>query len=137
MDPASRLTGWRELGENVSDIYEQMSVAHPVFIFSDAYQVSSELAFYVKGRPITYCINLGRRMNQYDFWPGFNDLLHYDAIFVRTDDSGIPEKVKAAFGKVEKKVFTAYTKRRTKIRDYSIFLCYDFKGLREEKPEAY
>ncbi len=137
MDPASRLTGWRELGEEVSNIYEQMSVVHPVFIFSDAYQVSSELAFYVKGRPITYCVNLGRRMNQYDFWPGFNDLLHYDAIFVRTGDSGIPEKVKAAFGKVEKKVFTAYTKRRTKIRDYSIFLCYDFKGLREERPEAY
>jgi 4-amino-4-deoxy-L-arabinose transferase-like glycosyltransferase/membrane-associated phospholipid phosphatase len=137
MDPASRLTGWRELGEEVSNIYKQMAVVHPVFIFSDAYQVSSELAFYVKGRPVTYCVNLGRRMNQYDIWPGFNNLFHYDAIFVRTGDSEIPEKLKAAFGKVEKKVFSAYTKRRTKIRDYSIFLCYDFKGLRKEKPEAY
>jgi 4-amino-4-deoxy-L-arabinose transferase-like glycosyltransferase/membrane-associated phospholipid phosphatase len=137
MDPASRLTGWRELGGEVSIIYLQMLSAHPVFIFSDAYQVSSELAFYVKGHPVTYCINLGRRMNQYDFWPGFNSLLHYNAIFVRTGDSSIPEKVAAAFSKVEKKVFTAYTKRHTKVRDYSIFLCHDFKGLREGRPEAY
>ena len=77
-------------GEEVSTIYEQMSSRRPVFIFSDKYQVSSELAFYVKGHPVTYCINLGRRMNQYDFWPGFDNLLHYDAIFVRTGDGRIP-----------------------------------------------
>jgi membrane-associated phospholipid phosphatase len=137
IDPASRLIGWRELGGEVSTIYEQMLSAHPVFIFSDSYQVSSELAFYVKGHPVTYCINLGRRMNQYDFWPAFEKLIHYNAIFVETGDTGIPGRIKDAFGKVEKKVFTAYTKRRIKIRDYSIFLCYDFKGLKEEKPETY
>jgi 4-amino-4-deoxy-L-arabinose transferase-like glycosyltransferase len=137
LDPASRLIGWRELGEEASIIYEQMSLSHPAFIFSDSYQVSSELAFYVKGHPVTYCIDLGRRMNQYDFWSGFENLVHYDAIFVETGDNRIPGKIKDAFGKVEKKVFTAYTKRRGKIRDYSIFLCYDFKGLKEEKPETY
>ena len=137
MDPALRLGGWRALGENVSAIYQEMSMTHPVFIFSDKYQVSSELAFYVKGRPTTYCINLDRRMNQYDLWPGFNNLVHDNAIFVRTDDSPVPERVSAAFCKVEKKVFTAYTKKHTKIREYSIFLCYDFRGLKEEKPEAF
>jgi 4-amino-4-deoxy-L-arabinose transferase-like glycosyltransferase/membrane-associated phospholipid phosphatase len=137
MDPASRLIGWRELGGEVSTIYEQMLSAHPVFIFSDSYQVSSELAFYVKGHPVTYCINLGRRMNQYDFWPAFEKLIHYNAIFVETGDNGVPGRIKDAFGNVEKKVFTAYTKRRIKIREYSIFLCYDFKGLKEQKPETY
>ncbi|MBM4129068.1 MAG: phosphatase PAP2 family protein, partial [Nitrospira sp.] len=81
-DPTSRLRGWKELGAEVTKIYEEMSAAGPVFIFSDRYQVSSEVAFYVKGHPITYCINLGRRMNQYDLWPGFNNLLHHNAIFV-------------------------------------------------------
>ena len=54
-----------------------------------------------------------------------------------TGNVTVPEKVAAAFQKVEKKVFTAYTKKHAKIRDYSIFLCYDFKGLDQEKPGTY
>ena len=61
--------------------------------------------------------------------PGF--LIHYDAIFVRTGDKVVPDIVAEAFEKVEKKVITAYTKKHVKIRDYTLFLCYDFKGLRE------
>jgi undecaprenyl-diphosphatase len=138
IDPTSRLKGWEDLGREVTAVYEQMSLKKkPVFLFSDRYQVSSELAFYVKGHPVTYCVNLDRRMNQYDLWPGFNDLLHYDAIFVRTGNGKVSGKIAAAFRKVEKKAFTAYTKNRAEIRDYSIFLCYDFRGLKEEKPESY
>ncbi len=136
-DPTSRLCGWKDLGVEVSKIHKQMSVKRPVFIFSDRYQVSSELAFYAKGHPVTYCINLGRRMNQYDLWPGFSKMLHYDAIFVSLGDNTIPDKVASAFTRVEKRTFKAYTKKQVKIRDYSIFLCYDFKGLKEEKPENY
>ena len=136
VDPTSRLRGWKELGEEVTKIYDKISVKRPVFIFSDRYQVSSELAFYVKGHPVTYCIVHKRRMNQYDLWPGFQNLLHYDAIFVRIGDTRLPKKVEEAFEKIEKRLFTAYTSDK-KIRDYSIFLCYDFKGMREEKPGSY
>lgn len=134
LDPSARLRGWKELGAEVTKIHEQMSSSHPVFIFSDRYQIASELAFYVRGNPVTYCVNLNRRMNQYDLWPGFSNLLGYDAIFVRQDDAGLPEKIASAFSRVEKKVFTAYTKQRVKIRDYSLYLCYDFKGLQKENP---
>ncbi len=137
LDPTSRVRGWKDLGAEVTKIYEQMSVTRPVFMFSDKYQVSSELAFYVKGHPVTYCINLDRRMNQYDLWPGFNNLLKYDAIFVQIGDNTLPEKVAAAFKKVEKRVFKAYTNKQIEIRDYSIFLCYDFKGFKKEKLENY
>lgn len=137
LDPTMRLQGWEVLGKEVTSIYKRMSSKKPAFIFSDRYQISSELAFYVKGHPVTYCINLGRRMNQYDLWPGFNNLLGYDAIFVRMGDVKIPKRVEDAFTKVEKRVFTAYTKKDIKIRDYSIFLCYDFKGLKEKIPETY
>ncbi len=136
-DPTGRLRGWKDLGVEVTRIYEDMSREVPVFIFSDRYQISSELAFYVKGHPITYCVNLGRRMNQYDFWPGFNTMLHHNAIFVRIGDSQLPEKVANAFEKVEKKVITAYAEKNKKIRDYSLFLCYDFKGIKEEKIRSY
>jgi undecaprenyl-diphosphatase len=114
-----------------------MSVNRPVFIFSDRYQVSSQLAFYVRGHPVTYCINSGRRMNQYDLWPSFQSLTHYDAIFVRTGDVAVPDRVGAAFQQVEKKVFTAYTRRHAKITDFSIFVCHGFKGLDLEKPGKY
>jgi undecaprenyl-diphosphatase len=138
MDPTNRIRGWKELGAEVTKIYEGMSAIRPTFIFSDGYQMSSELAFYVKGHPVTYCINLGRRMNQYDLWPGFNNLLHYDAIFVRIGDAVLPDQIAHAFEKVEKRVFTVYTKEKSrKIRDYSLFLCYDFKGIKEEKPGSY
>jgi undecaprenyl-diphosphatase len=137
LNPAARLTGWKELGSEVSAWHERMSLDRPVFIFSDRYQVSSQLAFYVKGQPITYCINIDRRMNQYDLWPSFDSRIHHHAIFVRTGDVSIPEKVSAAFERVEKKVFTAYTNNHAKIRDYSIFLCYDFKGLDLEKPKTF
>ena len=137
LDPASRLKGWEDLGKEVTAVYDQMSLKKPVFLFSDRYQISSELAFYVKGHPVTYCVNLGRRMNQYDLWPGFNDLLHYDAIFVRAGDGRVPVKIADAFRKVEKKAFTAYTKNHAGIRNYSIFLCYDFKGLEQVTPGSY
>jgi len=63
INPLTRLMGWKELGEEVSRVYDGMPSTAPVFIFSNSYQVSSEMAFYVKGNPFTYCINLGRRMN--------------------------------------------------------------------------
>ena len=135
-DPTSRLRGWKELGSEVTKIYEKMSEERPVFLFSERYQVSSELAFYVKGHPTTYCINLDRRMNQYDLWPGFSELLYHNAIFVTIDDIVIPQRVAGAFEKVEKRLFTVYEKDK-KVRDYSIFLCYDFKGMNEEKPGTY
>jgi undecaprenyl-diphosphatase len=137
MDPSARLRGWKELGSEVTKIYEEMSRSRPVFIFSDSYQVSSELAFYVKGNPITYCVNLGRRMNQYDLWPGFHHLIHHDAVFVRIGDRNMPHIIASAFDKVEKRVFKAYTKRQAVLKEYSIFLCYDFKGLKEKKTETY
>jgi membrane-associated phospholipid phosphatase len=136
-DPSARLDGWRELGEEVSEVYGQMSMNRPVFIFSDRYQISSQLAFYVKGQPVTYCANIKRRMNQYDLWPGFGDLLHYDAIFVRSGNARLPKNIASAFQKVEKKVFTAYTKRHVKIRDYTIFVCYDFKGMKERTQDKF
>ncbi|MGB9715737.1 MAG: glycosyltransferase family 39 protein [Thermodesulfovibrionales bacterium] len=135
-DPTSRLKGWKELGKEVTEIYNMMSKKRHVFIFSDSYQVSSELAFYVKGQPTTYCIVYKRRMNQYDLWPGFQNLLHYDAIFVRIGDKGLPKKVEESFNKFEKQLFTAFSDGK-KIRDYSIFMCYDFKGMKEETPRSY
>jgi hypothetical protein len=48
----------------------------------------------------------------------------------------LPKEIGDSFERIEKRLFTAYTNDK-KIREYSIFLCYDFKGMRGEKPGSY
>ncbi|MEN3028509.1 MAG: glycosyltransferase family 39 protein [Aquificaceae bacterium] len=62
-DPTKIGIGWSQLGLVVSQMRKGEEK-----IVTPHYQISAELAFYVKGNPRTYCINLGRRMNQYDLW---------------------------------------------------------------------
>jgi undecaprenyl-diphosphatase len=145
-DPTIRFfMGWKELGKVVSQIYSEMSGTGPVFIISDSYQISSELSFYMKGNPVTYCINIGRRMNQYDLWPGFENFKRYNAILVRKNEEDIPEDLFEAatrrsldgvFDRCEIKVITLFT-RQKKSKKFSIFKCYDFKGMKVKPAEFY
>jgi len=127
LDPSSRLRGWEELGKRISQITEEMKHKGPFFIVSDKYQVSSEIAFYTKGNPVTYCVNLGRRMNQYDLWPGFHDFVHYNAIFVTIGNSEMDLRFRDRFSLCLKENL------KTEVREYSIFRCFDFKGMEKEK----
>jgi len=136
IDPSARIRGWKELGAEVSRLSDELSKKGLFFIFSDRYQVSSELAFYVKGHPVTYCVNLGRRMNQYDLWPGIDNLIHLNAIFVTIGNARMPEAFITGFDRCEKNVFDVYT-RGQKLRDYSIFTCYDFKGMPQKGIMSY
>lgn len=138
LDPSTRLKGWKELGTEVSRLNGAISDKGQVFVFSDSYQVSSELAFYVKGHPKTYCINLGRRMNQYDLWPDMNsDAMKIrqgnggpiNAVFVRTGNADMPKEVADAFDRFEKRPLQVYDKKGRPIREYSLFICYNFKTL--------
>ncbi|MEW6110220.1 MAG: glycosyltransferase family 39 protein [Nitrospirota bacterium] len=135
-DPTIRLVGWKELGTEAGRIYEEMSLSGPVFIFSDKYQVSSELAFYIKGNPVTYCVNLGRRMNQYDLWPGFEKFTGYNAIYVTTKERNMPEELGKAFGRYEKEVITTGKKQNKKVK-FTIFKCYDFRAVEFRSPESF
>ncbi len=136
LDPSARLRGWNELGKKVTAIYDDMSADDNVFIFSDSYHVSSELAFYVRGHPVTYCVNLGRRMNQYDLWPGVDRLMHYDGIFVTINDAELPGRIREACKDHEKYLYKIY-ERDKELRAYSLFVCRDFKGMNEEPIKEY
>jgi len=138
MDPTSRLRGWKELGIKAEEVYNSIKASKNknVFVFSDKYQVASELAFYMPGRPRTYCVNLGRRMNQYDIWGGFDNLSGFDAIFVRIDNENFPEELKNAFDSYEMEKFIVQRKNNI-LRKYIIFKCYNYKGLRSKNIESY
>lgn len=131
LDPSARLKGWDDLGKEVHGIYSDMREKGQVFIFSDSYQISSELAFYVAGHPITYCVNLGRRMNQYDLWPDFGNFIHSNGIFVTIGDTELNPGIRSAFHGYEKRLLKVYDKDRL-LREFSIFLCYDFQGMTKE-----
>ena len=130
-DPTSRLVGWQELGERVSKVAGDMEKKGGYFIVSDRYQITSELAFYVAGNPVTYCANTGRRMNQYDLWPGFEGLLDYNAIYVSKKNRDIPASLRNAFENCEREEFNVFRKS-VRVNWFGIFRCYDFKGM--EKP---
>lgn len=131
MDPTVRLTGWKKLGLEVGSIRDELKREGPLFIFSDRYQITSELAFYVPGRPAVYCINLGRRMNQYDLWEGFEDLIGHNAIYIKHRDQRMDPQIARMFQSWEKLPLINIKKNNRLIHQYTVFLCYGFKGEAE------
>lgn len=136
LDPSARLRGWKDLGKAADDLLQGVRAEGEPFIFSDSYQVSSELAFYMKGHPVTYCINIGRRMNEYDLWPKFDNRMHSNAIFATIGDVGLSPAVAGAFAGHTKYLYKAYDKGGL-LREYSLFFCRDFKGMTEEPIRSY
>ncbi len=70
-DPTSRLRGWRELGQAVGEVRDEMhATGRNPFIATDDYQVASQITFYCPGNPPVYCFqaSLGDRQSQYDMW---------------------------------------------------------------------
>ena len=132
-NPWDRMLGWKQLGREVTAMSRDLQ--KPFFIFSDSYMTSSELAFYVEGHPTTYCANLGRRMNQYDIWPGFYGLVHYNAIYVSAGP--MAEKLTQAFEQCQTRPLVLYDKRGRKIKEFQVYLCYDFRGMTFEEPTRF
>jgi undecaprenyl-diphosphatase len=149
LDPTARIRGWKELGSEVGRFSEPLAKQGNYLLFSDSYQIASELAFYVQGHPETFSINLGRRMDQYDFWPDINESaeklrqqnrpgapLTINGIFVKSGNAEMPPLVARAFDHYEKNVFKVY-EHGSILREYSIFICYNFKNLLIGKPETF
>ena len=128
LDIKKRAVGWEELGAFVSSIYDP----ERDFIITPSYQLSAELAFYVKGKPFTYCINLGRRMNDYDLWK--EDLPSQkgkDAVFVTY--GGLDPRVKEAFKEVVYEGEYVYRYRSVEVRRLKIYKLRNFIGFIEEE----
>ncbi|MFQ5353573.1 MAG: ArnT family glycosyltransferase [Thermodesulfobacteriota bacterium] len=139
--PFNRVTSWQELGDKVGEVKRDMEAlsgkdGQKIFIMSDTYQITSELAFYTPGHPVTYNINTGsRRMNQYDLWPGFAGLIGQDAIYVKGGNAGLTTRTRASFNRCKKEHFPIYYKGRL-LKDFSIFRCYAFKGLPAQEGQS-
>ncbi|MDD5558507.1 glycosyltransferase family 39 protein [Candidatus Methylomirabilis sp.] len=131
LDMTRRLRGWAELGTQVDEIYQAMSRSRPTFLFSDRYQVASEIMFYMPVHPNTYNIQLGRRMNQFDVWRGTEEVRGWDAIFVTDRSTGPPDAVLRSFDmvKLERPTHLSTVVKEHALDSWSIFRCYGFRGF--------
>lgn len=122
-----RLRGWPELGRAVGEVMRTTPKAP--FLLSDRYQIASELAFYVEGQPQVFNANLGRRMNQYDVWGGWDTLRGRDGLFVTSGAGHPPGELQSAFHQVERVMVVPVRYRGQHLRDFSIYWGRDFRGF--------
>ncbi len=126
-DPLGRLKGWRILAGAVEMLTTQMP--QPPFLLSDRYQISSELAFYVRGQPQTYNVNLGRRLNQYDLWDGLPAMAGRDAIYVQPDSDLLPQLLRGAFHSCADGVPVIIEELGRELKRFYLFPCLRFSGV--------
>ena len=81
------------------------------------------------GRPGTYNVNLGRRLNQYDFWGGFHHLVGWDAIYVREGEREVDPEIARAFERVDPPVLLTIRRGERVVRAFTIFRCFGFRGM--------
>ena len=124
---ARRLRGWPELGQAVGEVMREGP--RPPFLMSDRYQIASELAFYVPGQPRVFNPNLGRRMNQYDLWGGWETLHGRDGLFVAYGTSETPPALREAFAEVELIRQVPILDGGRQLRTFTIFRGRDFRGF--------
>jgi undecaprenyl-diphosphatase len=133
-DPLARLKGWRALARAVERLREQRPNAP--FVLSDRYQISSELAFYIRGQPHTYNVNLGRRLNQYDLWDGLPTLAGHDAVYVQPDSVELPQALHAIFHRCDEGKPVIIEELGHELKRFYLFQCQGFSGVPPRPPQV-
>ena len=135
--PIHRLSGWKQVGGHIGQIEANMPPNH--FILAGDRMLTAHLAFYVPSQGRVYQTQPGTRVeSQYHIWPGYQGLLHYDAIVVVEGKGSrptvLPGEVRGAFAGIEAETFTATDSSGRAIRTYGIWLCHDFRGRPHGRP---
>jgi len=162
-DPSDRLRGWRTLAEAVgkvrSDFEKQTGKA--VFLIADERDRASELAFYLPdrrvegpGHPPVYIPESQDMINQFSFWPRYDEFVPLPANAERapdevyTDEEGVnlfvgrtalylqlgdkhslPRSIRGGFGRTE---LIATIEVRTDdrlLREVQVYACYDYRTM--------
>lgn len=136
LDPSARLRGWSTFAQEVDRLAKEFDRDTPFMIITPEYQLSSSLAFYLKDKPTTHCINLGRRMNQYDLWESPQEALKrlrrdqekVNALFVSSTHFDITGIVAPLCERYEKHTVELHHKGRF-LRSYLVIICYNLSSL--------
>ncbi len=134
IDPTKRLVGWQEMGMFVDEIKKDYPKS---FIFSDSYHISSEMSFYMEGKPFVYCVRVDRRMNQWDLWEGIKKYENKGYYGIYIADHPISEKVKSGFESLEKSYIYKVKYRSEVVKEYYIYVLKNYKKIKEDPITSY
>ncbi|MBX7156902.1 MAG: glycosyltransferase family 39 protein [Verrucomicrobiae bacterium] len=149
LDPLTRVRGWKQLTQKVEEAQQEH---YATFVIANRYQLASVITWYRKGDRLAQraymAHNPEKIQNQFDFWPGYQDRVGQDAIFVTTvkhqdkPPSNHPEEdyenaIKKQTPKTLRHEFRKVTplgdsfwieEKGKKIERFRLFLCEDFLG---------
>jgi hypothetical protein len=99
LDPLHRVRQWSEVARVVGEARQELlAEGKPVFIIADHYGIAGATSFYlaeaktnVTTAPLVYCRTTPTPVNQFFFWPGYENRQGQNAIFVRELDRDTPE----------------------------------------------
>lgn len=136
-DPVHRVVGWDKLGHRVQEIIDEQ-VSAPYFLFSDSYEVACQAAFYIRDHSRPYNVNLGRRQNQLDLWPGL-ELIEdqgYTGIWIKKGE-GLPKAVKEGFKKVVHQETLDISLGGIVVKTFTIAVLEDLQHIEEQELNYY
>ena len=162
-DPSDRMRGWKSATGAVEKIRNDLEakLGEKLFLIADARDRASEMSFYLRdkrpegpGHPPVYITESQDLVNQFSFWPrydefvevkpgtprpgdevyteesGINPFVGRSALFIRQGEKEHPpHNIRAAFQSTEP-VGTIEVRRHDKvIRRWQVFLCRNYRTL--------
>jgi 4-amino-4-deoxy-L-arabinose transferase-like glycosyltransferase len=140
-DILRRVRQWEETALAVGEARKQLlAEGKPVFIIADHYGLTGQISFYlpearasVTGTPLVYYRSSPRPVNQFYFWPGYEDRKGENAIYVcdlnrkRPKPKSPPARLQAEFVSVTELTVTNIMYHKQVLRPLQIFACRNLR----------
>jgi hypothetical protein len=133
-DPTAKVKGWAVAGQILSD--RRNEVSRDCMVMAGDYQVTAELAFYMRGHPMTYCAGsyfsgpARDAYSQYDVWRNRRldqaELRGRDALYV----GAMNQDLRIAFDKVVELPAVEVSRNGAVVRRLECWGCYGFRGMK-------
>jgi 4-amino-4-deoxy-L-arabinose transferase-like glycosyltransferase len=162
-DPADRARGWKSATQAVEKLRGELEskLEEQLFLIADQRDRASELSYYLHdkrvegpGHPPAYIVESQDILNQFSFWPRYDEFVEAPANAPRSDgevyteESGInpfegrsavyvqssrtdelPHNIRAAFQTAEKVATIEVRRFGVPMREWKIFLCRNYRTL--------
>lgn len=131
-DVTTDMHGWDKVGREVDKLYNNViknENNNNWFIFSNIYQITSQLTFYLPEQPYVYCLN--NNLDQFDFWQDISELEGKNGIFVTQGFYKVnPDKI-YNFERVELAKEIDIIRAGKGYRTFYVYKCYNFMGVKK------
>jgi hypothetical protein len=162
-DPSNRMRGWKSATRAVEEIRGDLEakLGEKLFLIADARDRASEISFYLRdkrtegpGHPPVYITESQDLLNQFSFWPrydefveikpgmprpdgevyteenGINPFVGRDALFIREgENEHVPHNIRVAFQSTEPVATVEVWRYGKLLRTWQVFLCRNYRTL--------